>query len=135
MRQAVNMVIALVQASFLTPPAWAVIGDHFVDGYKLLQICEEGDKLGAEAPSANRVLAQAIIDRASCYAYIEGVFDGIADDLPCSLNITLGQIQTIVVNYLKMHPAELHLPAAGLGSTALDNAIDRDRDRLCKRQQ
>jgi hypothetical protein len=132
-RPSVLVIVALVLVVFAAPQARAILGDHFVNGYQLLQRCLNGDRK-IETQLANQ-MAQALIDKGACYAYIEGVFDGSADDLPCSLSVTLGQVQTIVVNYLKTHPVELHLPAARLATTALEQALERDPDRLCKRLQ
>ena len=132
-RRSGQIIIALALTGLMATPARAVISDYFVSGYKLLQRCQNGDRL--EGLQLTKEMAQAITDRASCYAYIEGVFDGTADDLPCSLTITLGQVKTIVLNYLEAHPLELHLPAARLALSALNNALELDPDRFCKRLQ
>jgi hypothetical protein len=69
-RPSVLVIVALALVVFAAPQARAILGDHFVNGYQLLQRCLNGDRK-IETQLANQ-MAQALIDKGACYAYIEG---------------------------------------------------------------
>ena len=69
---------------------------------------------------------------ASCLSYIEGVADSTACDnggvvagysWKPEQNITAGQLQKVVVNWLNNHPEKLHLAAQSLVAYALAEAF------------
>jgi hypothetical protein len=107
-----TLTICLLACLFWATPASA--SGYYNDGNRLLRECEGEDVLG-------------------CYGYLAGMNDAISlwrvvveDESPrvcIPLQVTLAQLQKVVVKHLRANPENLHKPAAGLVTEAYFKAF------------
>lgn len=87
-------------------------------GNDILSMCKD--------PSATLEWKELAGDQ-SCLNYIMGVFDGYEVTSKGGIcrpeGVTFGQVELVVLKYVKDHPEELHEPAAALVLLALKNAF------------
>jgi hypothetical protein len=97
-----------------------VLSAHFYDGNELVADMRENDKADRGDQNADFAKAYRFL------GYVIGVFDvadGISFDPP--RNATIGQICTVVANFLKENPEKWNLPAANLVIQALQKAFPK----------
>lgn len=89
-----------------SPTSYAAI----VSGNSLVQYCEQDDNT---------------FSNGFCYGYMVGVYEKMEDVIICPPNgVTINQIASIVMKYLKENPEDLHLSARSLASLALAEAFE-----------
>jgi len=100
------VMIAALAMLLGSPTSYAAI----VSGNSLVQYCEKGD---------------AGFEDGFCYGYMVGVYEKMVDVIICPPNgVTVNQIASIVMKYLKENPEDLHLSAISLVSLALAEAFE-----------
>lgn len=108
MRRSVGV---LVVALLFAQPAHAT---EFYSGKEILDRCIDG--LGESGAQVFKADQQGL-----CLGYIAGVVGAV--DFPLPKSVTLGQVQLIVVKYLREHPERLHLSASDLVQESLKKAF------------
>lgn len=113
-----RMILALAMVPLMSSLSEAEDGfTQFMTGNRLSELCG----------------AKNSVDEAVCVGFVEGVSDtleawrsqdpaipGAKGCIP--KGVTVGQLQKVVVKYLRQHPEELHYPGAALVITAINEA-------------